>query len=152
MDLPCPRCKNASLTPRDVIPTGGGVPAEIHRCETCKGVWLDAGTLLAICPTVAHLAAHRDEVVVTGQAGGGIAVCPRCRLTPDPIDVLGVPVDFCVHCEGVWLDGDEYEESTLDGGEARPAKRRSHETGCSPSPGPRQLDRPPRAIDAAGPR
>jgi Zn-finger nucleic acid-binding protein len=108
-----------------VIPAGAGVPAEVHRCETCKGVWLDDATLLSICPTVAHLADHRDEVVLTGQAGGGIAVCPRCRLTPYQVEVLGVAIDFCIHCQGVWLDGDEYEESMLDGGEARPAKRQS---------------------------
>ncbi len=125
MDLPCPRCPNASLTPRDVIPAGGGAPAEVHCCAACKGVWLDEATLMAICPTVSHLAAHRDEVVLTGAAGAGIAVCPRCRLTPYQVELLGVAIDFCVHCHGVWLDGDEYAESMLDGGEARPAQRRS---------------------------
>jgi Zn-finger nucleic acid-binding protein len=125
MDLSCPRCASERLTPRDVIPAGGGAPAEVHRCDRCKGVWLDEATLASICPTVSHLSAHRDEVVLTGAPGAGIAACPRCRLTPYQVEVLGVTIDFCVHCNGVWLDGDEYEESMLDGGEARPAKRQS---------------------------
>jgi Zn-finger nucleic acid-binding protein len=121
--LDCPRCPSAQLTERSVVPAGGGASANIHHCADCKGIWLDGTVLVAICPTVAHLPDHRDEVALSGQRGAGIAICPRCKEIPYQLDVLGVPIDFCLRCHGVWLDGDEYEESLLDGAEARPAPR-----------------------------
>jgi Zn-finger nucleic acid-binding protein len=120
--LPCPRCPSAHLTERSVIPSSGGASTNVHQCDACKGVWLDGTTLTAICPTVAHLPEHKHEVALSGERGGGITVCPRCRVVPYQFVVLSVPIDFCLQCQGVWLDGDEYEESMLDG-EARPAPR-----------------------------
>lgn len=125
MALPCPRCPSAALTERSVVPSGGGASVNVHVCEGgCKGVWLDGATLTTICPTVAHLPEHRDEIALAGHPGAGIAACPRCRQTPYQLDVLDVPIDFCLQCQGVWLDGDEYEESMLGEGAAHPAAAR----------------------------
>jgi Zn-finger nucleic acid-binding protein len=123
MALACPRCRRAQLIERSVAPAGGGASADIHLCPDCKGIWLDGTVLTAICPTVAHLPDRRDEVALSGQPGAGIPICPRCEQIPYQLEVLRVPIDFCLHCHGVWLDGDEYEESLLDGATARPAPR-----------------------------
>jgi Zn-finger nucleic acid-binding protein len=90
----------------------------VYLCDKCKGVWLDGPTLTAICPTLAHLPEHRDEIALVGQKGAGIALCLRCGATPFEYRVIGVAIDFCIRCSGVWLDGDEYEESMLAGADA----------------------------------
>jgi Zn-finger nucleic acid-binding protein len=128
--LSCPRCAAAPLTERDVVPSGGGATTRIHHCESCQGVWLDGTTLTALCPTVAHLPEHKHEVALAGERGGGISLCPRCRAVPYQFEVLSVPIDFCLQCQGVWLDGDEYEEA-LQGGEARPARGGAYRQSAS---------------------
>jgi Zn-finger nucleic acid-binding protein len=118
MALDCPRCSGTSLTDRRVTTTGGGgVAVDVYLCDACKGVWLDGPTLMVICPTLAHLPEHRDEIALIGQEGAGIALCLRCGVAPFEYRVLGVAIDFCLRCHGVWLDGDEYEESMLAGAE-----------------------------------
>jgi Zn-finger nucleic acid-binding protein len=115
MPLDCPRCAGASLTDRRVNPTGGGAAVDVYLCERCRGVWLDGETLMSICPTLAHLPDHREEIALTGAQGAGIALCLRCGAPPFEYEVLGVAIDFCTQCNGVWLDGDEYEEAMLGG-------------------------------------
>lgn len=116
MDLDCPRCPGRALTELRVTTTGG-VSVQVHLCEQCKGVWLDGPTLMVVCPTLAHLPEHRDEIALTGAKGAGIGRCLRCAVPPFEYRVLGVAIDFCLRCHGVWLDGDEYEESMLSGAE-----------------------------------
>lgn len=112
MALDCPRCASTPLTERRVAPADGAAMI-VHLCEACRGVWLDGHTLAALCPTLAHLPEHRDEVALLGRPGAGIARCLRCGTRPFEFDVIGVAIDFCLSCHGVWLDGDEYEESML---------------------------------------
>jgi Zn-finger nucleic acid-binding protein len=124
MSLECPRCASTLLTERPISPTGGGAPMEVYLCNGCQGVWLDGPTLNAICPTLAHLPQHRDEIALVGCQGAGIALCLRCGVAPFEYQVLGVAIDFCLRCSGVWLDGDEYEEAMLTGAEPAPALAR----------------------------
>ena len=88
---------------------------DVYLCDGCRGVWLDGETLMSICPTLAHLPDHREEIALTGAQGAGIALCLRCGAPPFEYEVLGVAIDFCTQCNGVWLDGDEYEEAMLGG-------------------------------------
>lgn len=122
MSLECPRCPSSQLAERHVRPTGGGGLADVHLCDTCKGLWLDGPTLAAICPTLAHLPQHRDEIALVGAEGAGIERCLRCGVAPFEYRVIGVAIDFCLRCHGVWLDGDEYEEAT--GSEPAPVAAR----------------------------
>jgi Zn-finger nucleic acid-binding protein len=115
MPLDCPRCAGQALTDRRVNPTGGGAPVDVYLCEACRGVWLDGITLMAICPTLAHLPEHTEEIALVGSQGAGIPLCLRCGVAPFEYQVLGVAIDFCTRCNGVWLDGDEYEEAMLGG-------------------------------------
>ncbi len=98
-----------------MVPSSGGAPADVYLCGACQGVWLDGDTLSTLCPTLAHLPEHRDEVALLGGEGEGIPLCLRCGVAPFEYKVIGVAIDFCLRCHGVWLDGDEYEESASEG-------------------------------------
>lgn len=107
----CPRCAPAPgdlATLRVASPVG---EVELLGCHVCGGVFIDKAKLAAVCPTVAHLPDHAPEVAMTGARGAGIAFCPRCSATPHQIDLVGVEVDFCTNCHGVWLDGSDFQES-----------------------------------------
>ena len=69
--------------------------------------------MASVCPTVAHLPERPTEVMLSGRRAGDLKTCPRCGSPPYAFDLLGVIIDVCTHCGGVWLDGDEYEESSV---------------------------------------
>ncbi len=119
MSLPCPRC-SVGLSERRVAPTGGGSPVLVHLCGDCQGLWLDSFVLDAVCPTLSHLPDRRLEVTLLGHEGKGAPSCPRCAIAPYEFTILGVDIDLCARCGGVWLDGDEYEEAMLGEGPATP--------------------------------
>ncbi|MEZ4300215.1 MAG: zf-TFIIB domain-containing protein [Polyangiaceae bacterium] len=121
MSLTCPSCK-VSMTEQSVA-TQHGQHATVDICPECKGLWLDAQELVLVCPTVADLPARKTEILLLGHAGRNIPVCPRCTAVPYEFELMeDMLVDFCPQCHGVWLDGDEYEESVLE--PAAPAKGR----------------------------
>jgi Zn-finger nucleic acid-binding protein len=95
--------------------TAHGPHVTVDICPTCKGLWLDAQKLAAVCPTVADLPARKTEILLVGHAGTNIPVCPRCAAVPYEFALMDdMLVDFCPQCHGVWLDGDEYEESAFE--------------------------------------
>lgn len=88
----------------------------LQGCRTCKGAWLDAPNIKELCPTAAHLWEHREEVLLTelmppvphtGGIRDAISVCPSCGSGATEIVLAGLPIDFCTHCGGLWLDGAE---------------------------------------------
>src|SRR5262245_50208474 len=83
---------------------------EVLGCARCHGLFIRRDKLALICPTAAHLPDHAGEVALTAKEGAGIRTCPGCDQPPHEIDLVGVPVDFCTHCHGLWLDGSEYDE------------------------------------------
>jgi Zn-finger nucleic acid-binding protein len=94
--------------------TGGGPRVTLDICPQCQGLWLDAAELAAVCPTVSHLPARKDEVLIAGEPGANIPVCPRCQAVPYEVAVMeNMLVDFCVRCHGVWLDGEEYDQISV---------------------------------------
>jgi Zn-finger nucleic acid-binding protein len=95
--------------------TAHGAHVGVDICPGCKGLWLDAQKLAAVCPTVADLPARKTEILLVGHAGTNIAACPRCDAIPYEFALMeDMLVDFCPQCHGVWLDGDEYEESAFE--------------------------------------
>lgn len=106
--------------------TAHGPPVTIDICPRCKGLWLDAQELAAVCPTVADLPARKTEVLLVGHAGTNIPACPRCAAVPYEFALMeDMLVDFCPQCHGVWLDGDEYEESAFEPSASPRARERS---------------------------
>ncbi len=107
----CPRCAPA---PGDLTTWRAASPAgevDLLGCNTCGGVFIDRQKLAAVCPTAAHLPDHVGEVALTGKPGAGIAFCPGCSNVPHQVELVGVRLDFCTSCHGVWLDASDYEES-----------------------------------------
>ena len=95
--------------------TAHGPPVAVDICPQCRGLWLDSQKLAAVCPTVADLPSRKTEVLLVGHAGANIPACPRCDAVPYEFALMdGMLVDFCPRCAGVWLDGDEYEESAFE--------------------------------------
>lgn len=124
MPLTCPRC-NVAMTEQSAL-TAHGPPVAVDICPECKGLWLDAQKLAAVCPTVADLPSRQTEIFLVGQAGTNIPVCPRCAAVPYEFALMeDMLVDFCPQCHGVWLDGDEYEESAFEPAAPSKARERS---------------------------
>jgi Zn-finger nucleic acid-binding protein len=124
MPLTCPRC-NVTMTEEAAL-TAHGPQVTVDICPQCKGLWLDAQKLAAVCPTVADLPARKTEILLVGQAGTNIVACPRCEAVPYEFALMDdMLVDFCPQCHGVWLDGDEYEEGSFAPVAAPQARERS---------------------------
>lgn len=103
-----------------------GEHVSVDICPSCRGLWLDAQKLAAVCPTVADLPARKTEILLVGQAGTNIPACPRCDAVPYEFAIMeDMLVDFCPQCHGVWLDGDEYEESAFEPAAPPRARERS---------------------------
>jgi len=130
MSLTCPRCKVAMA--QQSAHTASGPHVSVDICPECKGLWIDAQNLAAVCPTVADLPARRTEILLVGHAGTNIPVCPRCDAVPYEFALMeDMLVDFCPRCHGVWLDGDEYEESAFEPAAPRKARERSPYRGTA---------------------
>lgn len=118
----CPRCvAQVELTRwRARSPVG---EVELTGCDSCGGVFIDKANLAAVCPTAAHLPDHAGEVALTGSPGAGIPFCPRCSGTPHQLELVGVLLDFCTRCHGVWLDAVDYQEAAFTEQRAAPPPR-----------------------------
>jgi Zn-finger nucleic acid-binding protein len=89
----CPRCSK----PLAAAPTRG-VNAE--RCETCSGLWLDAG-LLSICLGVSKKLRLKD-----GHETARLCVrCPKQPLVELTYPGTSVQIDVCPDCRSTWVDG-----------------------------------------------
>jgi uncharacterized protein len=102
----CPKCQTDSLTPTTVR------EISVDRCTACRGTWFDAQELLALLhEEYRHLTPLRGE---SGSAAHNerLGKCPR-----DATPLLrmysainpAVIVDTCLQCQGIWLDGGEFE-------------------------------------------
>ena len=109
----CPRCPGALPLSTWRVPSPEG-DVELQGCDTCQGLYLTKAQQKSACPTVSHLPDHVDEVALTGKAGAGIGHCPACNAVPFQVELVGVWVDFCVSCLGVWLDGSDYQEAAFE--------------------------------------
>jgi Zn-finger nucleic acid-binding protein len=105
--MKCPRC-SVELVSREL----GEVPLEV--CTGCGGLWFDEeGLRLAKDQADPDLAwmdfeiwkhGDRFEVSVTPLR------CPRCDVDMAAVeyDTTEIEVDYCLRCQGVWLDGGEF--------------------------------------------
>jgi len=100
MSAACPKCAKpmAPWAPDKV---------ELDHCPECRGLWFDADELTQ------HLAAISGETVDARPEAGAETpyVCPRCadrRLREARL--LGVRVESCPGCDGIFLDLGEVHE------------------------------------------
>lgn len=71
----------------------------VEQCETCRGLWLDAGELTLLVGVYREL-----------DVAGGEAIEARCLGCEQPLRRLAFPgtqvrLDACQACRGAWLDG-----------------------------------------------
>lgn len=102
----CPKCAGPSLSP--VVVDG----IEVDRCPSCEGIWFDKRELTDL------LESNSGEVreILGGEDAHGHdqspGTCPRDGgklLRVRSSRNREVTLDCCVVCQGVWLDGGEFE-------------------------------------------
>jgi len=103
----CPKCDDQRLTTNRV----GEI--EVDHCHECGGLWLDRSELPKLLEAnpadVKTLRRGSDRQNANSRRGK----CPRC--SKDLLRISSalkkqVTVDSCPDCEGVWLDGGEFNE------------------------------------------
>ncbi len=126
--IECPRC-TTPLSVRTASPGPEAAPVSADVCDACGGIWLDGAELAQVSPSLGGLPFRAAEIAEI--AIGSDLACPRCSAGMRSFDLLDVPIDACRECQGVWLDGGEYEAmKRAETGEA---------TGAAPAPAPAAL-------------
>ncbi|MGC4118672.1 MAG: zf-TFIIB domain-containing protein [Myxococcales bacterium] len=100
----CPACESALCAVRLAGVTVDG-------CETCGGVWMDAGEIqkLASWPAALEAVGRRFKGATVNLSLGKLG-CPACggELEPHEFPSLrGIELDQCTTCRGLWLDAGE---------------------------------------------
>lgn len=105
----CPRCSEVLKT--HLIHT-----VEIDECLQCRGTWFDQAELRkakdAVEPDLRWMDfdiwKHEDRLRVSSTA----LQCPKCNVRMAAITYggTGVEVDYCSQCQGIWLDGGEFDK------------------------------------------
>lgn len=85
-----------------------GTPVTVDVCSRCGGLWLDADEIAVVVPELDAVKREAQRLGASVRRGTGIPACPRCFEAPVEIEVVGITVDFCGACGGLWLDGDEH--------------------------------------------
>jgi Zn-finger nucleic acid-binding protein len=102
----CPKCPGGAALAALVIDE-----LEVDRCALCGGVWFDKAELAPLL--------GRDTGRVGAILGGdGAATDPRTGTCPRDARRLhrvksarnsSVTIETCTICQGIWLDGGEFE-------------------------------------------
>ncbi|MCC6521996.1 MAG: zf-TFIIB domain-containing protein [Polyangiaceae bacterium] len=109
--IACPRCHGPTSAELHTVPATGS-RLEVDICRACRGVWLDGDEVAQAFRELGdHLGVLR-ETLLSASAGArtsGVGTCPRCGSDTVDLPYLGVALDVCSLCYGVWIDGDELE-------------------------------------------
>jgi Zn-finger nucleic acid-binding protein len=108
MEVDCPRCE-AALRPGRIE----GV--QIDECAACKGIWFERDELRqakdAGDPDLGWMDFQIWKDEDQFEVSQGTLSCPTCDRPMAAVKYgdTGVEVDYCTQCQGVWLDGSEFE-------------------------------------------
>ena len=105
--MQCPKCQTDSFTTAMVR------EISVDRCTICNGLWFDARELPALL--------NEDYRLLTplrGEPGSEEQNQKRGKCPRDATPLLrmhsainqAVIVDTCLQCQGIWLDGGEFDE------------------------------------------
>jgi Zn-finger nucleic acid-binding protein len=100
---PCPACE------------GNLIGRSLHEvsfwtCVQCQGLWIDRDELVKLGKKTQHQAACLPTSFKGPVASPKVHSkdCPQCpEVILRGFDFLGVKVDMCPKCEGIWLDRGE---------------------------------------------
>jgi Zn-finger nucleic acid-binding protein len=99
------RCPRDEVLTQELVERTPSGEVLIDLCPECAGVWLDGGEL-------ARLAGERNmEIQLAARRGSASEVaCPRCAAEMTQKEFLGILVEVCILCSGIWLDQAELEQ------------------------------------------
>lgn len=100
--MKCPKCTKPDLIEIKVK----GRAIQLDACPGCKGLWFDRKELETL------LKISVKQIKIPSGAKKQSNLCPRCQK---PLYAFCYPytmviVDMCEHCEGIWLDANEFKE------------------------------------------
>lgn len=100
--MDCPKCRVAMKAEQHE-----GI--ELDRCESCGGLFFDAGELEAIVKRLAGQRVDDSPTVDFAAADDKEATCPRCdvAMTPEEGPRKDLHIDRCPQCAGIFLDRGE---------------------------------------------
>jgi len=103
----CPACESP-------LSTAKLAGVRVDGCESCGGVWMDAGEVqkLASWPAALEAVGRRFKGATVHLSLGKIG-CPACggALAPHEYSSLrGIELDRCQACGGLWLDAGEAQQ------------------------------------------
>jgi Zn-finger nucleic acid-binding protein len=132
--MQCPKCKGSTrqVRARRGDPATGEAPVptgelELDRCGSCRGTWYDRQELdqllgRDLTPEFGRQLHGTSRRTACAQCGAAVvgsepfcpgcgasltAKCPRCEVELQVIRLVGVELDFCRACGGLWLDESE---------------------------------------------
>lgn len=107
--MECPKCENKMKT---FVHAG----IEIDQCIECGGIWFDQGEYKKMLKVSDIEKLKKTDANPEFDKKEGI--CPRCagneKMTRLPSLNPSIHIDKCRKCNGIWLDGGEFEELQLD--------------------------------------
>ena len=98
--MECPKCK-CELQERQAT----DLKLLVDDCPQCQGIWFDRKELEKMMPIA------RQKLEMSWRALKQDYRCPRCQaeLYEFTYPQTEVQVDMCRQCQGLWLDGGEFE-------------------------------------------
>ncbi len=105
----CPNCK-IELHPKSIQ----GI--EIEECKQCEGIWFENDELRQVKDKIDsdlnwmdfEILKHPEKFKPTAKRTN----CPSCKKSMSVLDYdqTKVEIDYCVDCNGVWLEKNELEK------------------------------------------
>jgi Zn-finger nucleic acid-binding protein len=120
--MKCPKCAKSDLTELKVK----GQVTRLDVCSGCKGLWFDRKELETL------LKISVKQLEIPSDAKKQSNHCPRCQK---PLYAFCYPstmviVDMCAHCQGIWLDANEFKEIKTVYLTSEPVDSQSREILC----------------------
>jgi len=97
---PCPRCGEDMW----IVERRG---QKLDTCARCKGLWFDSSELDSVLGSESRV---ELMISIKPSVRGERLMCPTCRSYMESKDVLGIFIDHCTRCNGIWLDQGETEK------------------------------------------
>jgi len=88
---------------------------EINECTKCYGVWFDKDELRKCKdlddPDLNWMDFELWKIQDQFQVSTNPVICPKCQVNMAAIkyDKTNIQIDYCPHCQSVWLDKDEFQ-------------------------------------------
>ena len=77
----------------------------VDECPACRGMWFDEAEIEATTGFTTPLAA-----LAAAPGRPGERRCVRCACAMNVVRTLGVDIDVCPQCRGIWLDPGELRQ------------------------------------------